>query len=183
MLFTLVSCSSPETKENSDQPANSTGQQETPPPAGDGPSAFEQQQELEAAGTGEFKNVLQAGGTVDGEFSLKIGEHTFTEKEAAALTVYTAEVDVLTKVEAHKYTFVGYRLLDILDLYDLTVHGDIYVVAAYGYKIACKGDSLDANTMIACSRIGSSKNTPIYAPCSSKLAPNYVTEFAELRLE
>lgn len=182
LVLTLTACSSPNTKENANDPANSAGQQETPPAAKEEPSAFQKQQELESAGKGEFQNMLQEGGTVAGEFSLTIGEHTFTEQDAAALTVYTAEVEILTNVEAHQYTYVGYKLQDVLDLYDLTVDADFYVVAADGYKIACKRDSLDENTLIALSRDGSSKNAPIYAPCSSKLAPNYVTGFAELRL-
>ncbi|HZK24411.1 MAG TPA: hypothetical protein VFC74_03365 [Oscillospiraceae bacterium] len=181
MVFTLVACSSPNSKENSNDPANNAGQQETPP-AADQPSEFQKQQELEADGKGEFKNMLQEGGTAVDEFSLKIGEHTFTEKDAAELTVYTAEIEILTKVEAHQSTYVGYKLLDVLALYDLSVDADFYVVAADGYKITCKSDSLDENTLIALSKDGSTKNAPIYAPCSSKLSPNYVTGFAELRL-
>lgn len=182
MIFTLAACGSETPKQGGNSGAESPGNGEQQQGEED-LSEFEKIQRQESEGSTTFEYILQEGGTVEGSFSIKVEDNIFTEQDAQKLTVYSAEVVTWTNVESHAHTYVGYKLLDVLELYGLTVDGDFYVVADDGYKITCRANSLDENTMIALSRDEKTNNAPIYAPCSSQLSPNYVTGFAELRLE
>ena len=137
--------------------------------------------EQEKAGQIDSTYILSEGGQAEGEFSLAICGHAFTADEAASagLALHTGTVTTYTSVEPHDYTYVGYRLKEVLDYYDIPLEGSFYVKADDGYKIEIQAAEIDDNTMIALSRNGKTNNAPIYAPCSSQLAPNYVSGFCE----
>ncbi|MBQ9992913.1 MAG: hypothetical protein IJP33_05760, partial [Firmicutes bacterium] len=110
---------------------------------------------------------LEEGGEIpaDYEFTMEIMGKSFTQKDAANLKLHKAVIGVETSVELHEYTWVGYRLQDVLDYLDVEIKGDFIVEATDGYGITFTQAEIDDNIMIAITRNGKAVDAPYYAPC------------------
>lgn len=128
--------------------------------------------------------LLVEGGEVKEipEFSIDIFGKTFTDKDAASLQLYTANVQMETSVQLHDLVWIGYRLRDVLEYLDLTLDKPFTVEAIDGYSIPFNVEEYDDNVLIAVSRNGKSGDAPYYAPCSDWAASGYINQVCVIRV-
>ncbi|MEG0978590.1 MAG: hypothetical protein RR911_05415 [Oscillospiraceae bacterium] len=108
-------------------------------------------------------------------FTIKINDKQYTNKDFATLTVYSAESTSVNKSGTEiKATYVGYKIKDICDLLKLDFSNGIDAVASDGYKMPYDKKIVKADsTLLGITKDGSADKGLFVSPCAETVANQY----------
>lgn len=194
MLFSLSACGAPDDKTNGDGFAGDEDYQffisNFDAICADPGAYYDDYDEfyglllmMQSNGDIPYVDKLVAEGEVTEPFTLLINGMTFSNKEAAELTVYTAAYVLFTKVEGHDAVWVGYRFTEVCAALGIeTLPDSIKLTASDGFVQNFDTKNIDDNTMIAITRDGRAEDGPYFAPCSMLINANYTKYLTEIEI-